>query len=154
MSSAQDIMGHHGISRTATKVDVRFRPELNDPMAVLFIWLTRNHYRSTVQSRGWGRSRSLDLSLPSRRRKRITGSRPGADSRGGRSFIAIRKSTSFFNKLCQRENLTVDCRCPCLTCTVKIAQVGISEVVYSQGYNMDNDVSQCLSVMRLLVNLI
>ncbi|KAL2802282.1 cytidine deaminase-like protein [Aspergillus granulosus] len=29
--------------------------------------------------------------------------------------------------------------CPCLTCTVKIAQVGISEVVYSQGYNMDKD---------------
>lgn len=33
-----------------------------------------------------------------------------------------------------------DPRCPCLTCTVKIAQVGISEVVYSQGYNMDCDV--------------
>lgn len=82
VSSAQDIMGHHGISRTATKVDVRFRPELNDPMAVLFIWLTRNHYRSTVQSRGWGRGRSLNLSLPSRRRKRITGSRPRADSGG------------------------------------------------------------------------
>lgn len=31
-------------------------------------------------------------------------------------------------------------RCPCLTCTVKIAQVGISEVVYSQGYNMDQQV--------------
>ncbi|KAH2978092.1 hypothetical protein KXW58_005032 [Aspergillus fumigatus] len=30
-------------------------------------------------------------------------------------------------------------RCPCLTCTVKIAQVGISEVVYSQGYNMDQE---------------
>ncbi|GFF58940.1 deoxycytidylate deaminase [Aspergillus udagawae] len=29
--------------------------------------------------------------------------------------------------------------CPCLTCTVKIAQVGISEVVYSQGYNMDQE---------------
>lgn len=34
-------------------------------------------------------------------------------------------------------------RCPCLTCTVKIAQVGISEVVYSQGYNMDQEV--CLN---------
>ncbi|OJJ43322.1 hypothetical protein ASPZODRAFT_136551 [Penicilliopsis zonata CBS 506.65] len=29
--------------------------------------------------------------------------------------------------------------CPCLTCTVKIAQVGISEVVYSQSYNMDRE---------------
>ncbi|KMQ41366.1 P-loop containing nucleoside triphosphate hydrolase [Trichophyton rubrum] len=29
--------------------------------------------------------------------------------------------------------------CPCLTCSVKIAQLGISEVVYSQGYHMDND---------------
>jgi dCMP deaminase len=27
--------------------------------------------------------------------------------------------------------------CPCLTCSVKIAQVGVKEVVYSQSYNMD-----------------
>lgn len=27
--------------------------------------------------------------------------------------------------------------CPCLTCAVKITQVGIGEVVYAQGYNMD-----------------
>ena len=27
--------------------------------------------------------------------------------------------------------------CPCLTCSVKITQVGISEVVFSQSYNMD-----------------
>ncbi|KKK20940.1 hypothetical protein P175DRAFT_0481195 [Aspergillus ochraceoroseus IBT 24754] len=39
-----------------------------------------------------------------------------------------------------REGAIIYCNtCPCLTCTVKIAQVGISEVVYSQGYNMDND---------------
>ncbi|KAL4889734.1 cytidine deaminase-like protein [Aspergillus ambiguus] len=37
-----------------------------------------------------------------------------------------------------REGAILYCdTCPCLTCTVKIAQVGISEVVYSQGYNMD-----------------
>ncbi|KAM3075131.1 Deoxycytidine monophosphate (dCMP) deaminase [Clarireedia jacksonii] len=29
--------------------------------------------------------------------------------------------------------------CPCLTCSIKIAQVGIKEVVYSQGYSMDAD---------------
>lgn len=29
--------------------------------------------------------------------------------------------------------------CPCLTCSIKIVQVGISEVVYSQGYSMDGD---------------
>ncbi|KEZ45179.1 Deoxycytidylate deaminase [Scedosporium apiospermum] len=29
--------------------------------------------------------------------------------------------------------------CPCLTCSIKICQVGISEVVYSQGYSMDTD---------------
>ena len=38
--------------------------------------------------------------------------------------------------------------CPCLTCSIKIVQVGISEVVYSQGYSMDKEVrcneSQCL----------
>jgi dCMP deaminase len=28
--------------------------------------------------------------------------------------------------------------CPCLTCSVKIAQVGISEVVYSIGYSVDS----------------
>ena len=27
--------------------------------------------------------------------------------------------------------------CPCLTCSIKIVQVGISEVVYSQSYSMD-----------------
>ena len=32
------------------------------------------------------------------------------------------------------------CRCPCLTCSIKISQVGISEVVYSQSYSMDQDV--------------
>lgn len=29
--------------------------------------------------------------------------------------------------------------CPCLTCSIKITQVGISEVVYSQGYGMDKE---------------
>ncbi|KAI6341212.1 hypothetical protein MCOR30_002245 [Pyricularia oryzae] len=34
--------------------------------------------------------------------------------------------------------------CPCLTCSIKIAQVGISEVVYSQGYSMDTDTAAVL----------
>ncbi|PHH63001.1 hypothetical protein CDD81_6426 [Ophiocordyceps australis] len=29
--------------------------------------------------------------------------------------------------------------CPCLTCSIKICQVGISEVVYAQGYSMDKE---------------
>ncbi|KAH0372465.1 deoxycytidylate deaminase, partial [Aureobasidium melanogenum] len=29
------------------------------------------------------------------------------------------------------------CSCPCLTCSVKIVQVGITEVVFSQSYHMD-----------------
>ncbi|MCJ1463620.1 Histidine biosynthesis bifunctional protein hisB [Pseudocyphellaria aurata] len=29
--------------------------------------------------------------------------------------------------------------CPCITCTIKITQVGISEVVYSQKYGMDQE---------------
>lgn len=33
------------------------------------------------------------------------------------------------------------CSCPCLTCSVKITQVGISEVVYSQSYGIDKEVS-------------
>lgn len=37
-----------------------------------------------------------------------------------------------------REGAVLYCdTCPCLTCSIKIAQVGISEVVYSQGYSMD-----------------
>jgi dCMP deaminase len=35
-----------------------------------------------------------------------------------------------------------DCRCPCLTCSIKITQVGISEVVYSRAYSMDNEVRE------------
>src|SRR3954453_2326587 len=33
-------------------------------------------------------------------------------------------------------------RCPCLTCSIKITQVGISEVVYSKGYSMDDEVRE------------
>lgn len=39
-----------------------------------------------------------------------------------------------------REGAILYCdTCPCLTCSIKIAQVGISEVVYSQGYSMDRE---------------
>jgi dCMP deaminase len=39
-----------------------------------------------------------------------------------------------------REGAILYCdTCPCLTCSIKIAQVGISEVVYSQGYSMDGE---------------
>ena len=39
-----------------------------------------------------------------------------------------------------REGATLYCdTCPCLTCSIKIAQVGIGEVVYSQGYSMDGE---------------
>lgn len=32
--------------------------------------------------------------------------------------------------------------CPCLTCSVKITQVGISEVVYNQGYLVDDQTAR------------
>jgi dCMP deaminase len=36
------------------------------------------------------------------------------------------------------EGATLYCNtCPCLTCSVKIAQIGISEVVYSNAYSLD-----------------
>lgn len=39
-----------------------------------------------------------------------------------------------------REGAILYCdTCPCLTCSIKITQVGISEVVFSQGYSMDGD---------------
>ena len=36
-------------------------------------------------------------------------------------------------------------RCPCLTCSVKIVQVGVKEVVYNVSYSMD---TQAEDVMR------
>ncbi|KAI1270334.1 cytidine deaminase-like protein [Xylariaceae sp. FL1019] len=42
-----------------------------------------------------------------------------------------------------REGSVLYCNtCPCLTCSIKIVQVGISEVVYSQGYSMDQDTAR------------
>jgi dCMP deaminase len=39
-----------------------------------------------------------------------------------------------------REGAILYCdTCPCLTCSIKITQVGIREVVYSQGYSMDGE---------------
>jgi len=39
-----------------------------------------------------------------------------------------------------REGAILYCdTCPCLTCSIKICQVGIMEVVYSQGYSMDTE---------------
>ncbi|KAL1867545.1 hypothetical protein VTK73DRAFT_4097 [Phialemonium thermophilum] len=44
-----------------------------------------------------------------------------------------------------REGAILYCdTCPCLTCSIKIAQVGISEVVYSQGYSMDQKTAAVL----------
>lgn len=34
--------------------------------------------------------------------------------------------------------------CPCLTCSIKIVQVGVVEVVYSQGYSMDKQTAAVL----------
>lgn len=42
-----------------------------------------------------------------------------------------------------REGSIIYCNtCPCLTCSIKIVQVGISEVVYSQGYSMDGSAAE------------
>lgn len=39
-----------------------------------------------------------------------------------------------------REGAVLYCdTCPCLTCSIKIAQMGVSEVVYAQGYSMDKE---------------
>src|ERR1700709_508139 len=55
----------------------------------------------------------------------------------GQRFTAIRKLHHLLSHLDQ----SLPSRCPCLTCSVKIAQVGISEVVYSYDYNVDTMVS-------------
>ncbi|KAK3309029.1 cytidine deaminase-like protein [Chaetomium strumarium] len=39
-----------------------------------------------------------------------------------------------------REGTVLYCdTCPCLTCSIKIVQVGVGEVVYNQGYSMDGE---------------
>ncbi len=39
-----------------------------------------------------------------------------------------------------RDGVVVYCdTCPCLTCSIKIVQVGVGEVVYAQGYSMDGE---------------
>lgn len=35
--------------------------------------------------------------------------------------------------------------CPCLTCSIKIVQMGVVEVVYGAGYSMDTEVGLCSS---------
>jgi dCMP deaminase len=42
-----------------------------------------------------------------------------------------------------REGSVLYCdTCPCLTCSIKICQVGIHEVVYAHGYSMDKETAQ------------
>ncbi|XBW35179.1 hypothetical protein QEN19_000742 [Hanseniaspora menglaensis] len=50
------------------------------------------------------------------------------------------------NALLEAGNMRIDSdcvlycdTCPCITCSVKIVQAGIGEVVYSQSYNMDSE---------------
>ncbi|CAI4039520.1 hypothetical protein SMKI_08G1880 [Saccharomyces mikatae IFO 1815] len=49
-------------------------------------------------------------------------------------------------------NATLYCdTCPCLTCSVKIVQTGISEVVYSQTYRMDEESFKVLKNAGIIV---
>lgn len=41
--------------------------------------------------------------------------------------------------------------CPCLTCSVKIAQVGVKEVIYMMGYSMDAKSAEVLSSAGVLL---
>lgn len=41
--------------------------------------------------------------------------------------------------------------CPCLTCSVKIAQIGIKEVVYDQSYSMDLKSHKILSDAKIIL---
>lgn len=64
-------------------------------------------------------------------------------------FIVIRAISGISYRLSCPETNYSD-RCPCLTCTVKIAQVGISEVVYSKSYNMDKEVGILVPLLTAL----
>lgn len=61
-----------------------------------------------------------------------------ADERKPRSCTATRESVSHCSsRVSPNADAFLDHRCPCLTCTVKIVQCGVKEVVYSLSYSMD-----------------
>lgn len=43
--------------------------------------------------------------------------------------------------------------CPCLTCAVKIAQVGITEVIFSRVYNMDKAVRSYFDFISDIIDI-
>jgi dCMP deaminase len=62
----------------------------------------------------------------------------------GRERVGM-EAVLYCNTYCQFLVLSIDCSCPCLTCSVKIVQIGVTEVVYNVSYSMD---TQAEDVMR------
>ena len=72
----------------------------------------------------------------------------GNESGSERSYIVTRE----YNPRLKLERLAnCSIRCPCLTCSIKIVQVGISEVVYAQGYSMDTQVTRYSSLIVVIL---
>lgn len=61
-------------------------------------------------------------------------------------FTATRWLPSFTSDVTSSTN-KLPPSCPCLTCSIKITQVGISEVVYAQGYGMDSQVNDAIQAL-------
>lgn len=113
-------------------------------------WLQRDAPRVDQLQRGglwqmqWRLGRrhwSGHLSVHPRRGECAAGSWAGAHWSGVHPILRYVCLSPPIALRLHRSSLPSFPRCPCLTCSIKIVQVGISEVVYSQGYSMDTQVT-------------
>lgn len=68
-------------------------------------------------------------------RERVSGGRAEAAVLYCNTFVSLSLSLLYLDR---RIDISENHRCPCLTCTVKIVQCGVKEVVYSLSYSMDD----------------
>ena len=98
--------------------------------------------RPTLQRWSENRRWALYLLMHPCGGKCVARSWPGEDQGGFHPLLRYVSNHLFLKKIQQgvTTNAMTDRSFPCLTCSVKITQVGISEVVYSQGYSIDQAV--------------
>lgn len=132
-SSVLVIMGRQGICGIATKADVSPQHRAGLPSRQLTVAGSRCN---GGQGAGVGLSTCLCIHAEE-----------NALLEAGRERIregAILYCDTYVSATCSRSrslDTNASPRCPCLTCSIKITQVGISEVVFNQTYSMDKEAS-------------
>lgn len=74
--------------------------------------------------------------------KRMPCSKQVGNASGRAPYCIVTRWLHFFTSDVTSWTKKLPRSCPCLTCSIKITQVGISEVVYAQGYGMDAQVNE------------